>query len=73
MQEIIKSEHNKLGEGVSILYEMEQNNYLMTRAMQQLDQQISRLGHPLHPKSRSIPHQGRFLSRSLCVASLLAA
>ena len=55
MQEIIKSEHNKLGEGVSILYEMEQNNYLMTRAMQQLDQQISRLGHPFTPKKPEYP------------------
>ena len=35
---------NSLREGISILYDMELNNYLMTRSIAQLNNQIARLG-----------------------------
>ena len=36
---------NKLGEGISILYDMEKNNYMMTRAIASLDERIHSLGY----------------------------
>lgn len=36
---------NTLQEGISILYDMELNNYLMTRSIRQLDYRIDQLGH----------------------------
>lgn len=36
---------NALQEGISILYDMELNNYLMARSINQLNQQISQLGY----------------------------
>lgn len=36
---------NSLQEGISILYDMEINNYLMTRSIKQLNYRIDQLGH----------------------------
>lgn len=66
-------QQNKLCTGISILYEMEQNNYLMTRAVSQIDQKASQLGHSRQFKKPPFPNVETYFLNILTVTAIVCA